>query len=346
MNMIAQLGGQGELRRQARIARDLGSPFVASVLEAGHRQLARAPRTAALMAGWPTDPAASALAMRFNGALHALARRGNPPELAALYQRHHADYDGAIGAALAAGDDFIAEWMASPTQTNEVARAGALGAALMVVRRQFELPFELLELGSSCGLNLNLARYSYDLGGVEAGMPDSPVRIAPIWRGAAPIAAPLDVVASRGVDLNPLDAEDEATRERLLAYVWADQPCRAKRLENALALARRHPPRIDRGNAAPWLAERLATPQGTGICRVVFHSMVLQYFTDIDRRGVAASLARAGARSSLDRPLALIGFEWTADRSEVRLSLTTWPDCQTRVLAVCHPYGDWIDWRD
>ena len=345
MNMMAKIAEQSELCRQARIARELGSPFVAAVLEASDRQLRKAPRTADLFANWPSDPSAAALAMRFNGALHALARRGMPPALKALYRREHDDYDGAIGAALAAEDAFIADWMGHPPQTNEVGRAAAIGAALMVARRKFGLPFELFELGSSCGLNLNLARYAYDLGGMSAGTLDSPVRIAPEWRGSRPASAPIDVVAARGVDLKPLDAGDEKTRERLLSFVWADQPKRARRLQYALALARRFPPQIDRADAASWLTERLDSPQQASLCRVVFHSMVLEYLTESDRLTVLDPIARAGDRATLDRPLAWIGFEWTPQRSEVRLSLTCWPTGETRVLALCHPYGDWIDWR-
>lgn len=344
MNMMVP-AIEGELYRQAGVARRLGSPFVASVLEAGHRQLALAPRTAALIEGWPRDPSASALAMRFNAALHCLARRGEPEALRALYAREHDDYDGAVAAALAASDEFIAHWMESTPQTNEVGRAAAIGAALMAAHHRFGLPFELLELGSSCGLNLNLARYGYDLGGVIAGTAQSPVQIVPLWTGPAPRPAPIDVEAARGVDLNPLDAGDRATRERLLSYVWADQPGRARRLERALDLALRHPPRIDRADAASWLARQLAAPQDAGLCRVVFHSMVLQYLTAEDRRSVLDAIAAAGTRATQARPLAWISFEWTPMRSEVHLSLTTWPGGETRKLATCHAYGNWIDWR-
>ena len=345
MNMISSVGASGELRRQARVARELGSPFVAAVLEAGQRQLARAPQTAELIASWPQNPSSDALAMRFNAALHALARRGERSSLTALYRGEHEDFDGAIGAALAAEDRFVAEWMRDTPQTNEVARAAAIMAALMVACRRIGLPLELLEIGSSCGLNLNLARYAYDLGGVAAGDPGSPVRIAPDWRGPPPPCAPVEVVAARGVDLNPLDASDEATRERLLAYVWADQPERADRLEQALALARRHPPLIERADAVWWLADRLQEPQQSGRCRVLFHSMVLQYLSGGDRRRVATMIRQAGARATAERPLATIGFEWTPDRREVRLLLTCWPGGETLLLATCHAYGDWIDWK-
>lgn len=345
MNTVGLLAHRDELRRQAGVARELGSSFVAAVLEAGQRQLDKAPRTAALISNWPGDPSAAALAMRFNAALHALARREAVPGLSALYRRRHDDYDDAVGAALAAEDDFICEWMRYTPQTNEVGRAAAIGSALMAVRQRTGLPFELLELGSSCGLNLNLARYAYDLGGVAAGQPDSPVHIAPAWRGSPPITAPLEVVSARGVDLNPLDPADAATRERLLAFVWADQPERARRLEHALALAQLHPPRVDQGNAAGWLAERLAAPQEAGLCRVVFHSMVLQYLTGEDRRTITDMIRRAGERATRERPLVWISLEWTPARDEVQLWLTCWPFGKASLSATCHAYGNWVHWR-
>jgi hypothetical protein len=344
-NMTDNLAARGEFARQADIARALGSPFVASVLEAGERNLRRAPRTAALIESWPGDPSAAALAMRFNAAIHALARRGRPRRLEALYQRQHDDFDGAIAAALDAEDDFIAVWMRQPPQTNEVNRAAAILSALMTAAARFGLPFELLELGSSAGLNLNLARYAYDLGGVTAGTPDSPVQIAPEWRGPTPPVAQVEVLAARGVDLHPLDVADEATRDRLLSFVFADQPARAERLRHALALAQLHPPRITRADAVSWLARQLAKPQAEGRCRAVFHSMVLQYLTTGDRRTVIDLIAAAGARATAERPLAWVSFEWTPDRSEVQLWLTCWPTGEARHIATCHPYGAWIQWR-
>ena len=345
MKFELNIGNQGELARQARVTRALGSTFIASVLDAGHRQLFRAPRTAALIAAWPGDPSAAALGMRFNAALNALARRGTPPVLQALYRREHDDFDGAVGDALAREDKFIAHWMQDTPQTNEVGRAASLFAALMVLKAEFGLPFELLEIGSSAGLNLNMARYAYDLGGVYAGDPDSPVHVAPEWRGIRPVTQPVTVVSACGVDLRPLDPADPATAERLLSFVWADEELRARRLEAALHLARRHPPHVERANAVQWIAERLAEPQAEGTCRVIFHSMVLQYLAPADRLAVIGAIRAAGARATRDRPVARISFEWNEGRSEVRLLLSSWPDGQTRHLATCHPYGNWVDWH-
>ncbi len=345
MKLVPNIGNQGELARQARIARELGSPFVASVLEAGHRQLSRAPRTAALIENWPGDPFAAALGMRFNAALHALARRGTPPDLRALYLRQSNDFDATIGAALASEDGFVARWMGEVPQTNEVGRGASIFAALMQLNIAYGLPFELLELGSSAGLNLNMAHYAFNLGGVAAGDARSSVRIAPEWRGAAPLPAEVQILRARGVDLNPLDPFDPVTTERLLAFTWADQPVRALRLEQALRVARIERPDVERGNAVPWIAARLAEPQAEGVCRVMFHSMLLQYLSVQERQAVGAAIRAAGAAATRERPVAWISFEWTERRRDVRLMLTSWPDGRTRHVATCHPYGLWVDWR-
>ena len=343
--LAGRFGQEESLLRHAQLARGMGSELVASVLEAGYRNLACAPRTAQLIHNWAGDPAEAALAMRFNAALHALARQGRPPLLQALYRGVHDDFDAAVAQALTENDDFIEEAMRHPTQTNEVGRAAAFVAALMTLASHHKYPFELLELGTSCGLNLNLDAYAYELGGVPAGAPESPVRIAPDWRGPPPVAAPVEVVSARGIDLNPLDPTDPATVERLMSFIWANEPARLCRLEQALGIARKRRPRVERGNAAPWLAEQLQAPQQAGLCRVIFHSMVLQYFSLEDRQAVVEAIDAAGQRATADRPLAWISYEWTRDRREVQLLLTSWPDGQTRHLATCHPYGASIDWH-
>ncbi|HVF93098.1 MAG TPA: DUF2332 family protein [Sphingomonas sp.] len=337
--------GPGELARQAAVVRELGSPFVAEILHASDRQLARAPRLAELIATWPGDPAKAALAMRLNAALHALARRAPSSPLGRFYAGEPLDADRVIGSTLASEDGFLAEWMQHPPQTNEVSRAGAVMAALLVLRRDVPLPVDLLEIGASAGLNLNMARYRHLLGGVQAGEPGSIVAVAPHWSGPAPPAGIVEIGAAKGVDLHPLDPADPAACERLLAYVFVDQPERIARLSRALRIAQEHPPTVERGDAVPWLAAQLSEAQVAGRCRVVLHSMVLQYFADGARRAFGDVMAAFGARATAERPLARIGFEWNEGRREVRLSLTVWPGQGTRILANCHPYGAAIAWR-
>ena len=336
---------QGELVRQADRCRAIGSPFVASVLEAAERQLFLAPLTEAVIRNWPGDPAAAAIALRLNGALHALARRGSPSFLAELYRREHDDFDRAVAIALSREDAFIADWMRHPTQTNEVARAAAVMCALMAAPLARLMPFDLLELGSSCGLNLNLDLYDYRLGEARAGDPSSQVKIAPEWRGPPPSVRQVSISSARGVDLQPLSASSSADRERLLSFVWADQPVRSKRLQEALKIAALRPPHVDQGHAVTWLAERLAEPHPIGHCRAVVHSMVVQYFDDAERQRLSDLMTEAGEQASADCPLIWIQFEWTLDRRSVELRLTSWPTGETVVLATGHPYGDWLAWE-
>ena len=175
-----------ELARQSLVMRAIGTPFVADLLAAVDRQLDRAPRSAALIRSWGSTAASSALAMRINAALHALARRGAVPLLSALYAGEHHRFDEAVALTLASHDDVLLDWLNRVPQTNEIGRAAALHAALMVLAQRYRHPFELFEIGASAGLNLNLARYAYDLGGVQTGTPGSSVRIAPpVGRAAA-----------------------------------------------------------------------------------------------------------------------------------------------------------------
>jgi hypothetical protein len=337
-------GSPSELHRQSQVMRAIGTPFVADLLAAVDRQLDKAPLSAALIRSWGDTAASSAIAMRINAALHALARRGAEPELAALYAGRHARFDDAVALALASHDEFLVDWLLRVPQTNEIGRAAAFHAALMVLAKDHGHAFELFEIGASAGLNLNLARYAYELGGVCTGEPDSTMRIAPEWRGPPPPLASVVVAEARGVDLHPLDVNDPAACERLASFIFADQPDRARRLDRALEIARQYPPRLDTGDAAIWLETQLAATSADLRHRVVLHSMVLQYLGGASRAMIEASLQRAGTAATDARPVACIGFEWNDTRDRVELRLRSWPDGRDRVLAHCHPYGAWIEW--
>jgi hypothetical protein len=82
---------------------------------------------------------------------------------------------------------------------------------------------------------------------------------------------------------------------------------------------------------------------------VVFHSMVLQYMQASSRAAINAALAAAGARASVDAPLVRVGIEWRPDRAFVELHVTQWdgsePEGKPCIAAICHPYGEWFEWR-
>jgi hypothetical protein len=74
--------------------------------------------------------------------------------------------------------------------------------------------------------------------------------------------------------------------------------------------------------------------------------MVFQYLSNAERAAITDEMARAGSRATIARPLAWISFEWTPTRSEVQLLLTCWPSQETRLIARCHAYGEWIEFVD
>lgn len=283
--------------------------------------------------------------MRITGGLNALARSGDDAVLSAIYQTRSGNIAGEISRVIRQWDERLLPWLDGPPQTNEVARSGMLYPGIMAVTRRFGPDVELLELGSSAGLNLNLDRFGYDLGGVKAGDPASPLQLAPDWEGPPPIFAPVNVVSRRGIDQNPLDPSQPDVAERLLAFVWPDQDLRLARIEAALALARQFPPQIERGDAAEWIEAQLDTPQAEGVTRIVFHSIVLQYLSTEGRGRVGTALAKAGARATERRPLAWVSMEFYAQTPMSELRVTTWPDGKTETLADCHPHGAAIRWR-
>ena len=323
----------------------MGSEFVARVMEAGRRQLSHAPLTERTIADWPGDRWADNVALRFGGALHALARRGATPELAALYRDLDGDFDEVLADALRQEDETIAEWLRSAPQTNEVGRSAAIWAALAVSTTRHGSSFELLELGSSAGLNLNLDLYGYELGGIASGDLRSPVVLKPEWRGGPPPQrADVVIRRARGVDLAPLDVRDPAARERLSVYVWPDDHARAVRLERAMTIAIEHPPSVDQADAADWIEHQLEVEQEAGIARVVFHSIVLQYLPAPARARVQAAIQAAGDRATRESPLVWIAFEWDPARTRAALRLRSWPNGYDLELATCQAHAAWIDW--
>lgn len=340
-------------RQQAGVCRGLDSPFTARVCELVAERLTDDTEVGRVVLGWSGDPRANADAvpLRLCGALHALAR-GKGPNAGAWPPEPTPD-DAGLWAAIAAALDqdaaFILDWLKGPPQTNEVGRSGPLMAGLLVLAARFGLPFELYELGSSAGLNLNLDRYGFDLDGVTAGEAGSAVRLAPHWTGEPPPQGAVEVIGRRGVDLHPLDVTDPQTARRLTAYVWADQRERLDRLEAALEIAVQHPPPLTAGDGAEWLERELAKAPEPGVCRVVMHTIALQYFPLARQARVRAHLEAVGARATQEGPLAWLAYEAAAapdaqGRRWAELSLTTWPGGQSQVLARGHPHGFALEW--
>lgn len=297
---------------------------------------------------WPGVPIPDALPLRSAGGFHAVWRDGRAAELAGLFEGHETDPEriaSAVRTALDANDAEIATWLNGPPQTNEPGRSAGLMAGLLVLAKRFGPRFELLEIGSSAGLNLLIDRYRFNLGGVAAGPAGSPVTIRPEWRGPPPPAAGISIESVRGVDIQPIDPTSLEAERRLLAYIWADHAIRFPRVSAAIDMIRERPVRLDRGDAADWVEARLAEPQEMGVTRVLMHSIVWQYIPADGQARVEAAMRAAGAGATEDRPLGWVSLE--ADRVMNRHDLTvrSWPgDGEKRLCGHAHAHGFWVEW--
>jgi hypothetical protein len=333
-----------DFRRQAEFCRNSGSALTAMMLDAAANILDPQTQTGRHILNWPGNPTFDALPLRLTGGLHALARRGDVPVLSTLYQSGDGDAETALRAALDSHDAWLSAWLQSPPQTNEVGRSAPLMAGLMEASARAVLPIDLMELGASAGLNQNLDRFAYNLGGRLAGDPASPVRLTPEWRGAMPVDIAPVIIRRTGVDQTRVDLTQSAEAERLIAYIWPDQKERLARIEAAISIARAYPPQIDLGDAGDWIEAQCATPQAEGQLRVVMHSVFWQYVERGTQDRIATAIERAGEGATLNRPLAWLRFEPFDETAIMALKLRLWPWGDDRHLANCHAHGSWVEW--
>lgn len=323
----------------------MGSPFTAVLCSVIGERIDRRTEVGARVLGWPGNPDgwADGLPLRLCGGLHALVRSGGAADLAACYPPCPLPGKDKLWATVDAAleQPALSPWIDNPPQTNEVGRSSALMSGLLVIAATYEKPIHLYELGASAGLNLILDRYGFDLGGTRAGDISSALQLKPEWKGPPPPLARVEIVCRSGVDVQPMDVLRD--RERLLAYVWADQQKRIEQLETALALAAPDPPKVERGDAGDWVEAHIAVNSLPGITRVVMHSVAYQYFPPATQQRIALRMAEAGAGATADAALAWLRFEKEAEDSQTTLRVTLYPGGD-RLLARCQPHGSAIEW--
>ncbi|MEH3100031.1 DUF2332 domain-containing protein [Sphingomonas adhaesiva] len=326
---------------QAQYCEAMAAPRTAAACRALGRTLSRDTATGRRVLDWAGEPVADALVLRLVGGLHALLRRTGDADLARMF----ADGDDeATARAVMRHDAALMGWLDGPPQTNEAARSAGLMTGLLHVADTFGPRVEVLEIGSSAGLNLLIGRMRFDLGGVGAGPDASPLVIRPEWRGAPPPDVPIAVVGARGVDIAPVDVADPAQAERLEGYVWIDAQERLARLATAIAMVRAAPVELERGDAADWVEAQLARPQEAGITRVLMHSVVWQYLPAAGRERIRAAMAAAGARATQERPLAWVMMEPNRDLHRHEVRVQRWPSTDPMALvALTHAHGAWVE---
>jgi hypothetical protein len=226
------------------------------------------------------------------------------------------------------------------TQTNEPARC----ATLLPLFAQLPPPLALLEVGASAGLCLLPDRYAYDYGGFQVP-PAHVAPDAPLFHCTANQATPipsrnLDVIWRAGLDLNPLEIGDPADARWLEALVWPGEGERARLLREALALARRDPPRVVRGDLRHDL-QALAAEAPKNATLVIFHTAVLAYVHDQSDRAAFADTVKA------------LGAQWVSNESAEIFNRPDEPPApwgkfllslNGRAVAYTDPHGAAIEW--
>ncbi|MDJ1009308.1 MAG: DUF2332 family protein [Paracoccaceae bacterium] len=331
---------------QSKACAELGSPFMERLMALFATSDWPDGPVARRLRDWPDDPhpSASSLPLRVAGALHGLVLGGHP-HLTPVYPPRDTTDDAvwaAVADALASDFAAILRALESPPQTNEVRRSVAILPGLHMIAARYGLPLELVELGTSAGLNLRADRFALHTATHRLGSVDAAVRLAPDWSGPAPAPAEVSVVRRTGIDLAPIDPLDPRGEHRLLSYLWPDQPDRLARTRAAIAEARAAPAEIVAGDAADFLEWVLEEP-APDRARVVVHTVAWQYFPEATARRALAALEAAGAAATEAAPLARLSMEADGGRGAA-LTLTLWPGGATHPLARVDFHGRWVDW--
>ena len=323
-------------------------PFIGRVVRAQLAILDSDTATGRRMANWRGKVVEDALPLRLAGAFHNLVLTGEDRRLEPVYAgllTDQAQIDAIVLELTEKYDTQLLPWLDGPPQTNEAGRSWAFMSGLKWLSERVGPKFSLFELGASAGVNTMMDRYFFDLGGVTAGPPGSPMRITPEWRGPPPPDAPVEIVSIRGCDQAPIDLSDPAKALKLKSYVWAEVGQRIGRIDAAIALAAEKPPIIAHQDAGPFVDEMLAQLPEPGVTRVLFHSIVWQYIPPDTRAHIETAMAQAGAAAPPESPLAWISLETNRETFRHELRVRYWPGGEEAQLLGCgHPHGAWAEW--
>jgi hypothetical protein len=265
-------------------------------------------------------------------------------------------------------DELVERIATHGTQTNEVNRAVYVAVGLAVAAADVAgTPVALVELGASAGLLLGVDRYAVDLVGAERtltlGDPASPVRCSGIDR--AEVGAQLDaglglppVVARVGLDLSPVDLDDEDAVRWLEACLWPDVPGRVERFRSARALLRTDPPVVLAGDLVDDIdraVRRAREAPGPDAHVVVMSSWALTYVA-APRRLELETRLRTLARDvpalswlTAEPPGCAPGIaadDVREDGGGTVVAVRRWRggrEMEPVMLGTCNPHGQWID---
>jgi hypothetical protein len=303
----------------------MGSPMYAQLFHDLALDYADNGRTYALLAGRSQRPIHDALPLRLAGALHRIVLKGNDERLA----RHYPSVGGKPG------PDFTADVIAymrdhldeidialtQQVQTNEVGRSVVHLTLLHWLTSLDIYDVDLLEIGTSAGLNLNCDRYYACSHQLRMGDPTSAVRMMGDWFSHTPSVPGVGarIHRRRGTDVSPIDVSDSDDAIRLLSFVWPDQKDRFVRTKNAIAIAQQHRPVIDHQSADTWVRDQLMRPRERA--SLIFHSIVWQYLGTHIQRNLTRNIFEAGQHATPSAPLVWARMEPDGPHADVQVDI-------------------------
>jgi hypothetical protein len=224
------------------------------------------------------------------------------------------------------------------TQTNEPGRC----AVLLPVLCQLPQPLALLEVGTAAGLCLLVDRYGYDYGAQQLGDDRVVFECAP--HGAVPVPAAVpEVVWRAGIDLEPVDLDDDDSVRWLEALVWPEEQDRLKRLRAAIDIAREERPTIVRGNLLDRL-EEVAADAPRRATLVVFHTAVLAYLTQEEREQFTALVRTISAHWISSEGADVVPNLPVPRVRPISPSHFVIASNGQRSISFCDGHGRWLQW--
>jgi hypothetical protein len=293
----------------------------------------RSPLYADLCRRFATDPVAGEIAgpamnweqpLRLLGGLHYLVLSGE------------ASWDDP----LEEHREFLTEFVASQgVQTNEVQRSWVLlPLFLRVAQRTGANELDLVEVGSSAGLNLVWDRYRYVYGAGEALLTLSAEEKKPVPGELLELRP--RVQRRVGIDRSPIDVTTDEGARLLKCFVWAGQTERLERLDRAIESLRTDPPQLMRGDIAEELPALLAARRPDALT-VVFETATLGYLPEEGVERVRAALDEAGRSGNL----VFVGTgRGRTDDKHWGLRIVYYRGAEREFAGEADYHGAWLDW--
>lgn len=240
-------------------------------------------------------------------------------------------------------------------QTNEVTRcANLLPAFILAYQRSGYQPLNMIEIGSSAGLNLLWHKYCYHYGSslttddIIVGDLSSPIQIRCEIVGShlPPLSeAALPVVAScQGIELVPRDISDEQDMRWVRAAIWPEEGKRHQVLDAAIVFARQQGISLHAGDACDLLPAMLAAipPSQTAI---IWDSYAINQGPIAVQQRILQQLVDASRERKLYRASLEFAFEQQAPGPQLALYEYQGGEIvKQEVLARCAVHGEHMIW--